>query len=81
MTQAELAGSINGPQARPRKGQLIRDFTLTSTVGQPISLSDYRRRSNLLLVFAGGEGCSPELKILAEIAADLAGFWTSRRRC
>ena len=32
MTQAELAGNMaNGPQARPAKGQLIRDFTLTST--------------------------------------------------
>ena len=71
MTQAELAGSMaNGPQARPAKGQLIRDFTLISTVGQPISLSDYRGRSNLLLVFAGGGDCDPGLKILAEIAAD-----------
>lgn len=75
MTQAELAGSVvNGPQARPRKGQLIRDFTLTSSVGQPISLSDYRGRSNLLLAFAGGEDCSPDLRILAEIAADYGRF-------
>ena len=71
MTQAELAGSMaDGPQARPGKGQLIRDFTLTSTVGQSVSLSDYRGRSNLLLVFAEGEDCSPDLKILAGIAAD-----------
>jgi hypothetical protein len=71
MTQAELAGGMaNAPEARPGKGQLIRDFTLTSTVGQPVSLSDYRGRSNLLLVFAGGEDCSPDLKILAGIAAD-----------
>ena len=73
MTQAELAGGMaNAPQARPAKGQLIRDFTLTSTLGQPISLSDYRRRSNLVLVFAGDS--SPDLKILAEIAADHARF-------
>jgi peroxiredoxin len=74
MTQAELAGNMaDGPQARPGNGQLIRDFTLTSTVGQPISLSDYRGRSNLLLV-AGGEDCSLDLKILAEIAADYGRF-------
>ena len=73
MTQAELAGGMaNAPQARPAKGQLIRDFTLTSTLGQPISLSDYRGRSNLVLVFAAGGDGSPDLKILAEIAADYA---------
>ena len=38
------------PQARPEKGQLIRDFTLAATSGQEISLSDYRGRSNLVLV-------------------------------
>ena len=55
MTQAELAGgTIDARQASPAKGQLIRDFTLTSTLGQEISLSDYRGRSNLVLVFVGG---------------------------
>jgi len=71
MTQAELAGgTIDAPQASPEKGQLIRDFTLTSTLGQEISLSDYRGRSNLVLVFAGGSVDNPDLKVLAEIAAD-----------
>ena len=71
MTQAELAGgTIAAPQASPEKGQLIRDFTLTSTLGQEISLSDYRGRSNLVLVFAGGSVDNPDLKVLAAIAAD-----------
>jgi peroxiredoxin len=71
MTQAELAGgTIAAPQASPEKGQLIRDFTLTSTLGQEISLSDYRGRSNLVLVFAGGRVDNPDPKVLAEIAAD-----------
>jgi peroxiredoxin len=75
MTQAELAGGMaNAPQARPEKGQLIRDFILTSTLGQPISLSDYRGHSNLVLVFAGGGDGNPDLKILAEIAADYGRF-------
>ena len=73
MTQAELAGgTIDARQASPAKGQLIRDFTLTSTLGQEISLSDYRGRSNLVLVFVGGGVGSPDLKILAEIGADHA---------
>jgi len=75
MTQAELAGGMaNAPEARPGKGQLIRDFTLISSLGQPISLSDYRGRSNLVLIFAGGEDGSSDIKILAEIATDYAGF-------
>ena len=39
MTQAELAGgTIDARQASPAKGQLIRDLTLTLTLGQEISL-------------------------------------------
>ena len=75
MTQAELAGGMaNAPEARPGKGQLIRDFTLISSLGQPISLSDYRGRSNLVLIFAGGKDGGSDIKILAEIATDYAGF-------
>lgn len=71
MTQSQLAGgTADAPQARPAKGQLIRDFTLASTGEQKVSLSDYRGRSNLVLVFAGGGDGSPDLKVLAEIAAD-----------
>ena len=75
MLQAEIAGgAANAPEARPAKGQLIRDFTLPSTLGQQISLSDYRGRSNLVLVFAGGGDAIPDRKCLAEIAADYARF-------
>jgi peroxiredoxin len=71
MTQAELAGgTTDAGQASPAKGQLIQDVTLTSTLGQEISLSDYRGRSNLVLVFAGEGVGNPDLKVLAEIAAD-----------
>ena len=75
MTQAEIAsGTADVPQARPVKGQLICDFTLVSTGGQKISLSDYRGRSNLVLVFAGGGAGSPDIKVLVEIGADYARF-------
>ena len=75
MTQAQFAGgTIDAPQARPEKGQLIRSFTLMSALGQPISLSDYRGRSNLVLVLAGGDSGNPDLVILTEIAANYAQF-------
>ena len=75
MTQAEIAGgTADAPQARPVKGQLICDFTLVSTGGQKISLSDYRGRFNLVLVFSGGGAGSPDTKVLVEIAADYARF-------
>jgi peroxiredoxin len=67
LTQAEIAGGIfKTAETRPVKGQLIRDFELTSTDGRKISLSDYRGRSNLLLVFADGR--SRSLKFLTGAA-------------
>ena len=75
MTKSQLAGGTGDPpQARPVKGQLIRDFTLISALGRPVSLSDYRGRSNLVLVLAGGRARSPDLEILTEIAANYAQF-------
>jgi peroxiredoxin len=75
MTQAQLAdGIVDEPQACPAKGQLIRDFTLTTTLGRQIRLSDYRGRSNLVLVFIGGGAGIPDLKILTEIATNYARF-------
>jgi peroxiredoxin len=75
MTQSQLAGgTVDAPQARPSKGQLIRDFTLISALGPPVSLSDYRGRSNLVLVLAGGGGGNVDLRILTEIAANYAQF-------
>ena len=83
MTQAELAGGMaNARQARPAKGQLIRDFTLTSTLGEPISLSDYRGSSNLVLVFAaGGKMAVLISRFWLRSRQTMPGFWTSRRRC
>ena len=70
VTQSQLAGGTGDPpQARPVKGQLIRDFTLISALGPPVSLSDYRGRSNLVLVLAGG---GADLDILTEVATNYA---------
>jgi len=75
MTQAQFAGgTVDAPRARPEKGQLIRGFTLISALGQPISISDYRGRSNLVLVLAGGDSGNPDLEILTEFAANYGQF-------
>ena len=67
LTQAEIAGGIfKTAETCPVKGQLMRDFELVSTEGAKISVSDYRGRSNLVLVFAGGD--SQSLELLTRIA-------------
>ncbi len=54
-TQAEIASGIfKMADTCPVKGQLIRDFELTSTDGRKISVSDYRGRANLVFVFVDG---------------------------
>ncbi len=37
----------------PMRGELMRDFVLTSARGQRVQLSDYRARQNLVVVLAG----------------------------
>ena len=72
MTQVQHAGGAwDAPQSRPVKGQLIRDFTLNSTLGQPVSLSDYRGRSNLVLVFCGDGSIPSDFGTLTEIEGTL----------
>ena len=61
LTQAEIASRIfKTAETCPMKGELIRDFQLTSTDGRKVSLSDYRGRLSLLLVFADGRPRSLE---------------------
>lgn len=75
MTQAQHAGGAwDAPQPRPAKGHLIRDFTLASSFGRPVSVSDYRGRSNLVLIFCGDGSIPSDFKILAEIEKDYAVF-------
>lgn len=51
-TQVELAGRTEGPSFRPDRGQLLRDFTLPSTSGKQVSISQYHGKQNLVLLFA-----------------------------
>lgn len=68
MSQAEVAGgTFTPPHEFPSKGYLLRDFALTSAMGRSIRLSDYRGRSNLVLIFAGGGSGSTSL--LSDVAS------------
>ena len=65
-SQAQVAsGAISSPGQYPSRGYRLRDFTLKSADGTDIRLSDYRGRSNLVLVFAGSAGTA--FNLLAEI--------------
>lgn len=61
LTQAEIAGGIfKTAETCPVKGQLIRDFELSSTERRKVSISDYKGGFNLVLVFADGRPSSLE---------------------
>jgi peroxiredoxin len=55
MLQAEIGGGarVDPEEGLQRPGYLLRDFALTSALGHRIQISDYRGRSNLVLVFTG----------------------------
>ena len=56
-TQAEIAGGRLTETAEfPCKGLRLNDFELPTTSGKRVSLSDFRGRSNLVLV-AAGDAC------------------------
>lgn len=68
MNQSQHAGGTGDPpQTFPSRGQLIRDFTLPSSLGTPVTLSEYRDQSNLVLVLVDGSE-STDSEILAELA-------------
>jgi peroxiredoxin len=52
MLQAEIAGRVIAPEGHPEKGNVLPDFELPSSQGQPVLASAYRGRSNLVLILA-----------------------------
>jgi peroxiredoxin len=58
MLQAEVGGGgrVDPEEGLQKPGYLIRDFVLMSAQGGRVQISDYRGRSNLVLVFAGQAG-------------------------
>lgn len=87
MSQAEIAGGAVTPgNELPSKGRRLHDFGLTSADGELIRLSDYRGRSNLVLIFTDERGESQKLlsavarqypDIKNEEAEVLAVLWSS----
>lgn len=54
MSQAEIASAVLSPEGTyPTKGTRFRDFTLWSDADKRVSLSDFRGRKNVILLFAG----------------------------
>lgn len=52
MSQAEIAGGkVSAKGEVPRIGYRLRDFMLRNSAGAEVRLSDYRGRSNLILIF------------------------------
>lgn len=68
MSQAEIAGGKVSPKGEiPRTGYRLRDFVLKSTTGPEIRVSDYRGRSNLILIFAdSAEPLAPTRDLAAQ---------------
>ncbi len=71
MSQAEIAGgSLTPADELPSKGRRLHEIELRSAPGRVIRLSDYRGRSNLVLIFTDDRPASKQL------LTDLAGQYT-----
>ncbi len=69
--QAEVAGgSLTPADQLPSKGHRLQDFGLSSGLGRLIRLSDYRGRSNLVLIFCDGRPDAEHL--LLQVAGQYA---------
>jgi peroxiredoxin len=74
MSQAEIAGGTSTPPNEfPSKGHLLRDFCLETTSGKKICISDYRGRSNLVLIFMDNQ------RETLMLASDLAKMYSEIR--
>jgi peroxiredoxin len=66
MLQAEIAGRLIPPsEGHPEVGNVLPDFELPSSRGQPVLASAYRGRSNLVLMLAADS--SPFSDLVSEL--------------
>lgn len=74
MLQAEVGGGgrVDPDGGLQKPGYMIRDFVLPSALGVRVQISDYRGRSNLVLIFAGR--VAAELDFLREVARRCRDF-------
>ena len=75
MLQSQLESARCNPKGTPpSKGVRVRDYALTDAAGDPISLSDFRGKRNLVLIFAGapetGEAVANQLSSFDQEFAD-----------
>src|ERR1039457_3485652 len=80
---AAVAGSMAAQQAPPKTnlkvGDMAPDFTLPSTAGKPVTLSDFRGKSAVVLAFfpaAFTGGCTKEMLAYQASLAKLEGVET-----
>lgn len=79
MLQAEIAGRAMPPLGRhPEKGNLLPDFELPSSQGQPVLASAYRGRSNLVLILAAGASLLSDLVL--ELESKKQELWENNAR-
>lgn len=52
----------------PKRGQLLRDFALSSVAGKAVSLADYRGRSSLVVVLLGDANQREGIDLLHHLA-------------
>lgn len=53
---------------RLHSGQMMPDFTLTTSEGEPIRISDFRNRYNLVLIFTGDTSTEPLQDFLEDLS-------------
>lgn len=77
MIQAEIGGAarVEPGVGVQKPGFMIRDFTLTSSGGERIAISNFRGRSNLVVVFPG---YSDAMHIFIENAAQRGSEFSSQ---
>lgn len=58
----------------PVPGEIMPDFTLLSTGGESVRISDYRGRRNLILIFTGTGDCETVRRLLRQFSEIYSEF-------